>query len=49
MLLYAIYRVIAAVLCLLTLWSLVKEKSLSRAMSIGILAIPFILRTLMIK
>jgi len=48
-LLYVIYRVIAAVLCLLTLWSLVKEKSLPHAISIGIMSIPFILRSLMIK
>jgi hypothetical protein len=49
MALYTTYRIIVCVLCVLMLWTLVKEKSLSRAISIGIFSIPFILRSLMIK
>ena len=44
-----IYRGIVAILCLLTLWELLKEKSFSRALSLGLVSIPLILRTLMIK
>lgn len=47
--LYFIYRGIAAIICLLTLWELLKAKSFSRALSLGLVSIPLILRTLMIK
>lgn len=47
--LYFVYIGIAAVLSLVTLWSLLKEKSLSKAISLGMISIPLILRTLMIK
>ena len=47
--LYFIYRGITAIICLLTLWELLKVKSFSRALSLGLISIPLILRTLMIK
>jgi hypothetical protein len=47
--LYYIYRVITGVLCILTLWELFKEKSITKAISLGLVSIPLILRTLMIK
>ncbi|MDR7870242.1 MAG: hypothetical protein RIN55_05235 [Tissierellaceae bacterium] len=47
--LYFVYIGITAILCLLTIWELLKEKSLYRALSLGLVSIPLILRTLMIK
>lgn len=47
--LFIIYRIIIAILCLLTLWDLLKEKSVSKALSLGMVSIPLILRALMIK
>lgn len=47
--LYFIYLGITAFLCLLTLWELIKEKSFLRALSLGLISVPLILRTLMIK
>lgn len=46
---YIIYRVIVGALALLCVCSIFKEKSLSKAISIGMVSIPLILRTLMIK
>jgi len=47
--LYYIYRGIAVVLCILTLWELFKEKSIIRSISLGLVSVPLILRALMIK
>ncbi|MEG1774468.1 MAG: hypothetical protein RR320_06420 [Oscillospiraceae bacterium] len=47
--LFVIYRVIAAVLALLVIWDIIREKSISHAVCLGIVSIPLILRTLMIK
>lgn len=47
--LFYIYLAITAVLCVLTLWQLVKSKSIPTAICLGIVAIPLILRTLLIK
>lgn len=47
--LFIIYRIIIAILCLLTLWDLLKEKSIPKALSLGMVSIPLILRALMIK
>lgn len=47
--LYYIYWGIVGVICILTLLELFKEKSVSKAISIGLVSIPLILRTLMIK
>jgi len=47
--LQVIYYILADFLCLLSLWCLLKEKSLFRAICLGILCIPFILRALMVK
>ncbi len=47
--LFIIYRVIVAVLALLVIWNLVREKSLVRVMCLGIVLYPLILRALMIK
>jgi hypothetical protein len=44
-----IYYTLAGIICLLALWCLFREKILFRAICIGILSIPFILRVLMIK
>ncbi len=47
--LYILYRVIVAVLALLVIWNLVREKSLVHVMCLGIVLYPLILRALMIK
>jgi len=47
--LFIIYRVIVAVLALLVIWNLVREKSLVHVMCLGIVLYPLILRALMIK
>lgn len=47
--LQVIYTVIVAVLALLTIWDIIREKSLTHAISLGIVSIPLILRALMIK
>ena len=47
--LFIIYRVIVAVLALLVIWNIVREKSLVHVMCLGIVLSPLILRALMIK
>lgn len=47
--LYIIYRVIVAILALIVLWDIVREKSFAHAINLGIVCIPLILRALMIK
>lgn len=47
--LYVIYRVIVAILALIVIWDIVREKSLAQAINLGIVCIPLILRALMIK
>ena len=47
--LFIIYRLIVGIICILTLWELIKEESFSRALSLGLVSIPLVLRTLMIK
>lgn len=47
--LYVIYRVIVAILALIVIWDIVREKSLEQAINLGIVCIPLILRALMIK
>ena len=47
--LYVIYRIIVAVLALVVVWDIVREKSFAQAVNLGIVIIPLILRALMIK
>ncbi len=47
--LFIIYRVIVAVLALLVIWNIVREKSLVHVMCLGIVLYPLILRALLIK
>ena len=47
--LFILYRVIVAVLALLVIWNIVREKSLIHVMCLGIVLYPLILRALMIK
>ena len=47
--LYVIYRIIIAVLALVVVWGIVREKSFAQAVNLGIVSIPLILRALMIK
>ena len=47
--LYVIYRIIVAVLALVVVWDIVREKSFAQAVNLGIVCIPLILRALMIK
>lgn len=47
--LYIIYRVIVAVLALVVIWDIVREKNFAYAVNLGIICIPLILRALMIK
>ena len=47
--LYVIYRIIVAVLALVVVWDIVREKSFAQAVNLGIVSIPLILRALMTK
>ena len=47
--LYIICRVIVAVLALLVIWDIIREKSLAHVLSLGLISIPLIMRALMIK
>ena len=47
--LYLIYRIIVAILALIVIWDIVREKSLAHVMCLGIISFPLILRALMIK
>ncbi len=47
--LYIIFRIIVAVLALLVVWDIVREKSLAHVMCLGLISFPLILRALMIK
>ena len=47
--LYIIYRIIVAVLALLVIWDIIREKSLAHVLSLGLISIQLIMRALMIK
>jgi hypothetical protein len=47
--LYILYRIIVAVLALVVIWDIIREKSLAHVMCLGIISFPLILRALMIK
>ena len=47
--LYVVYRIIVAILALIVIWDIVREKSFAHAVNLGIVSIPLILRALMIK
>ena len=47
--LYILYRIIGAVLALVVIWDIIREKSLAHVMCLGIISFPLILRALMIK
>lgn len=47
--LFVIYRVIVAILALIVIWDIIREKSLAHAINLGIICIPLILRSLMVK
>lgn len=47
--LYVLYRIIIAILALIVIWDIVREKSLQHVMCLGIVSIPLIMRALMIK
>ena len=47
--LFVIYRVIVAVLALVVVWDIIREKSFAHAINLGIVSIPLILRALLIK
>lgn len=47
--LYVIYRVIVAILALLAIWDIIREKTFVQAINLGIISVPLILRALMIK
>ena len=47
--LYILYRIIVAVLALVVIWDIIREKSLAHVMCLGISSFPLILRALMIK
>ena len=47
--LYIIYRIIVAVLALLVIWDIIREKSLAHVLSLGLISILLIMRALMIK
>ena len=46
---FIIYRIIVAVLALVVIWDIVRERSLAHVMSLGIICFPLILRALLIK
>ena len=47
--LFIIYRIIVAVLALVVIWDIVRERSLAHVTSLGIICFPLILRALLIK
>ena len=47
--LYVIYRVIVAILALIVIWYIVREKNFAHAINLAVICIPLILRALMIK
>lgn len=47
--LYIVYRIIVAILALLVIWDIIREKSLAHVMCLGIISFPLIMRALMIK
>lgn len=47
--LYILYRIIVAVLALIVIWDIIREKSLAHVMCLGIISFPLIMRALMIK
>ena len=47
--LFIIYRIIVAVLALVVIWDIVRERSLAHVMSLGIICFPLILRALLIN
>lgn len=47
--LFIIYRIIVAVLALVVIWDIVRERSLAHVMSLGIICFPLILRALLSK
>ena len=47
--LFIIYRIIVAVLALVVIWDIVRERSLAHVMSLGSFCFPLILRALLIK
>ena len=47
--LYIIFRIIVAILALIVIWDIIRDKSLPHIMCLGIVSIPLILRALMIK
>ena len=47
--LFIVYRIIVAVLALIVIWDIVREKSLSHAVNLGIVSVVLILRALLIK
>lgn len=47
--LFVIYRVIVAILALIVIWDIIREKSFAHAVNLGIICIPLILRALLIK
>ncbi|MEM5779808.1 MAG: hypothetical protein AAGU02_01525 [Lawsonibacter sp.] len=46
---FIIYRVIVAVLALIVVWDMIREKSFAHVVNLGIISIPLILRALLIK
>lgn len=47
--LFIVYRIIAAALALVIIYSILREKSLSHAINLGIVSIVLIMRALLIK
>ena len=47
--LFIVYRILAAGLALIVIYDIVREKSLSHAINLGIVSVTLILRALLIK
>lgn len=47
--LFVIYRVIVAILALIVIWDIIRDKSFAYAVNLGIICIPLILRALLVK
>lgn len=47
--LFIIYRIIVAILALVIVWDIIREKSLAYVMCLGVISFPLIMRALMIK
>ncbi len=47
--LYVIYRIIVAILALVVIWDIIREKKFDMAICLGIVCIPLVLRALGIK